>query len=425
MAEPTYYLRVNGKVMGPLSIDKLQSLQERGRLLSEHELSTDRRQWRRASEVLEFFGEEPAAGPSIAVEPEVPSANQNQWYYACDGERIGPVPFAHLQQLVRRGKLQRDHLVWNPEFQDWQPVQFVPGLYERENPIRPKGKSSADNHEIVSLGTMNSLLSFLRRTITAADLEAICRFMIRLGGCAMLLAMISATGFLMLHGSESKDSTWIILGILAAPMMWVLKYGGHSLCAAMHCLVQTSPHRMSSRAYLDLSAAACFLLAFLTIVVSIWYAIWDQQGIERLYVLVMAAQFDIMFIYLGCTALHPEWLNIQLDRDVRAGEEGISIIAFHLKLLLRLAPIQFGVWSVLGALGLTLADMFYLIGDDWVNSAVSVGVISGLVVLGAAVFPLLYYEVMVFSSIWLDLGHSVLSIPRQLEGLADDRRAAE
>jgi phage FluMu protein gp41 len=30
MAETTYYLRVNGKVMGPLSIEKLQSLQERG-----------------------------------------------------------------------------------------------------------------------------------------------------------------------------------------------------------------------------------------------------------------------------------------------------------------------------------------------------------------------------------------------------------
>jgi hypothetical protein len=335
------------------------------------------------------------------------------------------VTFAHLQQLVRRGKLQRDHLVWNPEFQDWQPVQFVPGLYEREKPIRPKGKSSADNHEVVPLGTMGSLLNFLGRTISAANLEAICRFMIRLGGYAMLLAMISATVFLILHGSKSKDSTWIILGLLAAPVMWVLKYGGQSLCAATHCLVQASPHRMSSRAYLDLSAAACLLLAFLTTVVSIWYAIWDQQGIERLYVLVMAAQFDILLIYLGCTALHPEWLNIELARDVRAGEEGISITAFHLKLLLRLAPIQFGVWSVLGALGLTLALFFYITGGDWYSTAVPLGFLSGLVVLGAAVFPLLYYKVMVFTSIWLDLGHSVLSIPRQLEGLADDRRAAE
>lgn len=49
------------------------------------------------------------------------------WYYAINGQRLGPVPEAELQKLVTDGVVKAETLVWKEGMADWQPYGKVTG----------------------------------------------------------------------------------------------------------------------------------------------------------------------------------------------------------------------------------------------------------------------------------------------------------
>jgi hypothetical protein len=89
------------------------------------------------------------------------------------------------------------------------------------------------------------------------------------------------------------------------------------------------------------------------------YLNWIETGDHSLFRELAAAAFGLQFLppflYAGCCSLHPEWLRIECGGQASAGEEGIAIKAFRLKLLLRMAPIFYGISGVLGACGIVVA----------------------------------------------------------------------
>lgn len=51
------------------------------------------------------------------------------WYYADpQRQRQGPLPAAQVQQLLVRGHIDADTLVWRDDMPDWQPLHSVAGL---------------------------------------------------------------------------------------------------------------------------------------------------------------------------------------------------------------------------------------------------------------------------------------------------------
>lgn len=48
-----------------------------------------------------------------------------QWYYANDGQRLGPVPHAELERLVQTGTIVADTLVWRQGMDRWQTLAEV------------------------------------------------------------------------------------------------------------------------------------------------------------------------------------------------------------------------------------------------------------------------------------------------------------
>jgi hypothetical protein len=50
------------------------------------------------------------------------------WYYAVDGQRMGPVPLEQLRRVASGGQLGADDLVWTQGMADWQPAATIPGL---------------------------------------------------------------------------------------------------------------------------------------------------------------------------------------------------------------------------------------------------------------------------------------------------------
>lgn len=421
MSETTYYLRIKGKVMGPLTLDKLQSLQERGRLLPDHELSTDRRQWSPAAQIVELFGDAPQAEQVAATvgDTEAAVAGDVMWFYLSDGERTGPASFAKLQQLVRSGKIQRDHLVWNADLDDWQPAQSIPGLCDSDGSSRRGKASRAAAVDIDRRSVPAALLEIVKSVVTADDLDAACRLLIQIGGYALILAMLAGPAYMIISAVKNDSVQGAVIGFTAVVGVWVLKFVGETLCLASHRLVQASPNRMSSTSFMHATAASLFFLALATGVMLTLAGVQESEGSETLRYLVAAAQSVIIFGYAGCTALHPSWLNVQTAGDVRAGEEGIGVAAFLLKLLLRWAPVLFGVWSVIGAVGLSVALVFLLIGGEWLPQALQFALYSWMLVLGSALVPLTFYLLMVSLSVLLDLAQSILSIPAKLDELQE------
>lgn len=52
-----------------------------------------------------------------------------EWFYAVDGERRGPVSLPTLVQLVRTGRITQSDLVWHPDFgNQWKPAREVAQL---------------------------------------------------------------------------------------------------------------------------------------------------------------------------------------------------------------------------------------------------------------------------------------------------------
>ena len=54
-------------------------------------------------------------------------SNRN-WFYAADGQQKGPLPEAQLRDLIARGMVRSDTLVWTEGMAGWQKAGEIPGL---------------------------------------------------------------------------------------------------------------------------------------------------------------------------------------------------------------------------------------------------------------------------------------------------------
>ncbi len=109
---------------------------------------------------------------------------------------------------------------------------------------------------------------------------------------------------------------------------------------------------------------------------------------------------------------------------MRAGEEGIGIAAFLLKVCLRFAPVQFGVGAILGTLGLVTALILLIIGGEWLPHATAVASFSWMFLIAAGLAPLFFYVAAVSVSVFLDLAQSILIIPEKLDQRSADQSVA-
>ena len=132
-----YYVRRQGRVEGPWSLDKLRSEVRLRKLARYHEVSTDSRSWQPASTLAELFartevrkvlgGNQTAAAPADEPKQEA-AAEPAIWYCDSNGKQAGPMTQTQLGELVSAGGLRLDDLVWRDGFPDWLPFEDVPEL---------------------------------------------------------------------------------------------------------------------------------------------------------------------------------------------------------------------------------------------------------------------------------------------------------
>lgn len=144
----TYYVRSQGKVLGPFSFEDLKTRAGKGHLKKTHQISTDRKQWQSARRIEGLFPptpKPPQAQPSQAkarvqevelvevtiIEDEPREADdETEWHYCLQGDEQtqGPVSEAKLKRLFQSGRLPFDTLVWNENLTDWIEAGRIPAF---------------------------------------------------------------------------------------------------------------------------------------------------------------------------------------------------------------------------------------------------------------------------------------------------------
>jgi hypothetical protein len=123
-----YYVRIRGKVFGPLEEKQVVNLVRQGKLGRMNEISTDQRQWVRADEFEQFF---PKPQPKrktpvfeanglqkdmtqVISQPSEAESLANAWYYSEDGKTgSGPFPQSDIEQMIRQDKIIGETILWN------------------------------------------------------------------------------------------------------------------------------------------------------------------------------------------------------------------------------------------------------------------------------------------------------------------------
>src|SRR3979409_1494587 len=54
--------------------------------------------------------------------------SNRSWFYASDGQQQGPYPEAQLRDLITRGTVRADTLVWTEGMAGWQKAGDIPGM---------------------------------------------------------------------------------------------------------------------------------------------------------------------------------------------------------------------------------------------------------------------------------------------------------
>lgn len=145
----TYYVRVDGRILGPFPMSVIASMRERGRIGADSEISTDRRIWFPHSRLSAgpngsadavplglpvpagpggLINSPPAAGSPAPWPPGSTTADVTQCFYSVDGAVVGPIEFSALMVLARDGRLTSRDRVWLVGRNDWQEAGGVPGL---------------------------------------------------------------------------------------------------------------------------------------------------------------------------------------------------------------------------------------------------------------------------------------------------------
>lgn len=157
-----FYVRIRGRIHGPIDRVKLATLVTRGQLSRIHEISSDGQTWRPAATMPELFVAarskvsscSPDSGPVTPLNSQIAAegytANQDpgfepadapwqdnttsptddsiSWYYAVNGAQQGPIATSELAELIRTHRVSDRDMVWKNDMDNWSEAGTVPTL---------------------------------------------------------------------------------------------------------------------------------------------------------------------------------------------------------------------------------------------------------------------------------------------------------
>lgn len=307
MSEDRFYIRFKGKILGPLTDQKIQELARRGQITRMHDVSPDGRSWVKAGEYGNLFNSDKSvdsksaggagqASASIPVNPlyaqPVPVASVQpvgrptespdmsvQWYAHINGENRGPLTTASLMSSVSSGQVAPDTLVWRAGFDDWRPAgDCFPQSFSQ--PTETQTTTTGGSYVKVSTsgGTRNLYY----------ELQVSRPWALLIGWLSSVTGVLSAIYWIvfMIVGSILPfiGSLKVIIGLSGLTFAGVLIFGGVLVLRYAASLKDIAIHRSEARAIETARRLA---------------AVWRLLGITVLIILGLLVGGTILTLVIG------------------------------------------------------------------------------------------------------------------------------
>jgi hypothetical protein len=344
------------------------------------------------------------------------------WYFARGNKQMGPVSSADLKRLAVAGEIHPDDLVWREGLTEWALARSVRGLFDEEghpaaeevasqaaaaasNDAETANESAASRQRAPHL--LDALLNSLRTHFNARFVEAAARIFRTCGLYGLLAAMVVAAAFSLIAAAKADAMENLLSGAVLLALLAAMQYAAGKSCDALDRLNGATGGSLASTALPDCLALLSLAAGLAALLGSVATAI--QFSTYSAILLGIASL--IVCGYSAVVLLNPTTLNIAIvSQEARPGEEGISVLIFLLKAMLRLAPAAFGVGVVGGTLLMGMACYHPFSGTDGLIVAQVEAAAARSVLISAAALPLAAYLLFLLGSLALDLCRAVLTL---------------
>ncbi|OGV63615.1 MAG: hypothetical protein A2283_10370 [Lentisphaerae bacterium RIFOXYA12_FULL_48_11] len=246
-----------------------------------------------------------------------------------------------------------------------------------------------------------------RSILTPALFESISDWFIIMGHATLVTMSGLSLLFWVMAAIKQSRGVYILYGAGYAILFLVLQFSAWKFMKAGKTLVQNSPSRLASDAFLDCLALLSGIAGILLFVNFLTYSEWSYfwTGIAAWVICDLIAYI----------ALNPSLANISLAKEAGAGEEAIGIISFFVKAFMRIVPIAFGtgVSLFMVALLMGIFTLFGRAGNEFDGkSAIDRAALY-------ACLPFASYIIFALYHLIIDILRAILIIPVKLDQLND------
>ena len=337
----------------------------------------------------------------------------SHYYLDAANQPAGPLPLEEIRRKATAGEIPANPLIAAVGSDRWQPL--VGGG------VAPAAGFQFDR---VLVSAVAAVLRAAGGALSPGFINASLGAARQTGHYAVTVGSSLGLVYAIYIAAKAGSLLAFISGAALVLVLSCVQFAAARFFSANDTLLANTPSRISSPALLEcvglLALLGTVLLPASAIVICVQNGIWQP--------LVPALLAAIFWLYFAAIALHPESVNITVARG-DAGEEAIGLATFLVKAMLKILPLLFGLFSVLGCL--TIALSFFGLGD-WLaqslfgNQAPLLHYLPfvadhgfrglGLIIL-SCLLPFLGYVAFILASLPLDLWRALLAVLGKLDAL--------
>ncbi len=336
----------------------------------------------------------------------------NYYYLDAANQPAGPLPLEEIRRKAAGGEIPASPMVAAVGTSQWRPLT---------EGAASSAATEAFEHYLTD--RVGAVLDWARRFLQPAFLDSSLAVSGRLGHIALLLGAAGSFAYIVYRSWQNGSWFDIIGGIITLAGLVCAQFAARHFFRANESLLKPTllarPVLLDGAALLALFSTVSLLLG--TVVACIRFGMWQP--------LLPMFLTGALWVYLAIIALHPATVKVGFAPQGE-GEEVMGIIAWLMKTMLKLLPLFFCVWTVLGCVAIILS-FFDL--SEYVFGVVNrympalprsfrlpsdASGFQGLVLLVAACLMVPAAHVMFLAvSLPLDLWRALLSVPARLDAL--------
>lgn len=259
--------------------------------------------------------------------------------------------------------------------------------------------------------TVARLLALARTKLTAAFFQNGAGSSLSFGNIAIILAALIGFVIAIVHGTKSESFRVFLQGLVLPVVLLIAQYAANRAIGAGTRIVAHSRCSLRTRALLDLVA----LLALVGGIGAFAAGIAETVDAESYVGVFNGTAVLLVSWHLAALAFAPALVTTRIDHTVSAWKEAVGVLGTLAKIVLRLVPVVFGIFTVLLTIHLAWdSRLLFKLKEGMSAAPLQEGATAALTVLiKLALLPLAAYVVFSAWYATLALVEAVFHVERQ------------